>query len=342
MVSITNMKIEFSIIIPIYNPKYDLLKESIDCVLKQLKDNDELVCVLNGNSKEQNKTSLDIIGKHKNVITFIIDEGDVSTARNKGIELAKNEYLIFLDYDDLISENMLNVSRNILEKKDYDFICFGDTENKESLDGNNFDSFEVDKDTYLKVYQLKENELPMYFQRRSIQSKIYKKSLINKIGLKFNVHQKLAQDTPFTFEYVLNCKTFLLHKQVMYYYRINEGGNTVKPCPDAINRIDVLIGYYESILKRYKLGNDYYHSFYFEILFNYYPYIFRKCIFDKRLNNSFKTRYKLIKQCNSKEIYKKAIKCLKLKDAITKKQRVFLLLLKLKLSLIITCVYNKK
>lgn len=334
------MEIYFSLIIPIYNPKLNFLDECLDYIYHQLSKNDEIICILNGNTKEQTEEIL----KHLNrpqIITHIEEEGDVATARNIGIEKASNEYLIFVDYDDLLSPNMLDISRKILSKKNYDFISYDQSEDFNIL-GKSWNKYaELDKDTFLKAWRGKERELPLPFQRRSIQSKVFKKSIITKNNIWYNKHQKLAQDTPFTFEYALNINNVYMADNIMYYYRINDGTTTTKPNPKAIEYIDTLINNVLKVIDKYNLDSSYINELYFETLFNYFPYIFRRYIFDKRLPLSNKEKRKLIRECASKPFFKSSIQTIKYKQCYLKKQKLFLFLLKHKLYKAIVFIYSR-
>lgn len=334
------MTIAFSIIIPIYNPKLNFLDECIDYIYPQLSKDDEIICVLNGNTKEQ----VNEIIKHLNkpqIVIQIEEEGDVATARNIGIEKAKNEYLLFVDYDDLVSPNILEISREILSTKNYDFVSYNQSEDFNLLGKDWNQHFELDKDSFLKAWQGKERELPIQFQRRSIQSKVFKRNIIIKNNIWYNRHQKLAQDTPFTFEYALNCETIYMCDNIMYYYRINDGTTTTKPNPKAVEYIDTLIENNMIVIERYNLGEAYIKELYFETLFNYFPYIFRRFIFDKRLKLANKEKKILIKKCCNKPFFKLAIEKTKYKQCYLKKQILFLYLLKHKLYRLVTLFYSR-
>lgn len=335
------MKINFSIIIPIYNPKLNFLDECLDNICPQLDKKDEVICVLNGNTDEQTKEILRHLNKPQ-IITHVEKEGDVATARNIGIEKANNEYLIFVDYDDLISPNMLEISRSVLTEKDYDFISYDQSEDFNILGKSNNIHFELDKDTFLKAWRGLEKELPLPFQRRSIQSKVFKKSIIINNNIWYNRHQKLAQDTPFTFEYALNINNVYMADNIMYYYRINDGTTTTKPNPKAVEYIDTLINNNLIVIKNYNLDDSYINELYFETLFNYFPYIFRRYVFDKRLQLSNKERKEIIKSCANKPFFNSSIKSTKYKQCYLRKQVLFLFFLKNKMYSMIVLLYHHK
>ena len=92
-----------SIVIPIYNSeKY--LKKCIDSILKQKYSNLEIILINDGSTDNSDKIcdSLAIEDKRIKVI-HKLNEGS-SIARNKGLELAKEEYIFFMDSDDYTDE----------------------------------------------------------------------------------------------------------------------------------------------------------------------------------------------------------------------------------------------
>jgi glycosyltransferase involved in cell wall biosynthesis len=87
-----------SIVIPCYNSQ-DFVKEAIESALDQTYSNIEVI-VLNDGSTDR---SLDIIKSFGDRIRIESNTNQgVQLTRNKGIELAKGEYLKFLDSDDVL------------------------------------------------------------------------------------------------------------------------------------------------------------------------------------------------------------------------------------------------
>ena len=122
------MKMKFSVIIPVYNAeKY--IERAIDSIVKQDYKDYEMILINDGSTDR----SLEIIQRlaERNTrirVESIVNEG-VSHARNKGIELANGEYVLFMDADDMHEENTLQQIEDFLVKYDNpDCFCFGFTE----------------------------------------------------------------------------------------------------------------------------------------------------------------------------------------------------------------------
>ncbi|MCD4600036.1 glycosyltransferase family 2 protein [Proteus mirabilis] len=95
-----------SVIIPAYNAK-KYLERAVNSVLNQSYKNVEVIIINDGSSDD----TLSIIKKlsvlHKEIIFFSHENQGISKTRNKGIELAKGEYICFLDSDDTYEPNFL-------------------------------------------------------------------------------------------------------------------------------------------------------------------------------------------------------------------------------------------
>lgn len=100
---------KFSIIVPVYN-----VEEYIDDCLRSIKNQtfkDYEVIVVNDGTKDN---SMDIVKKY-DVEIINQENGGLSAARNTGVKKAKGDYLIFLDSDDFIEEELLEKINDSLE-----------------------------------------------------------------------------------------------------------------------------------------------------------------------------------------------------------------------------------
>ena len=94
-----------SIIVPIYNvEKY--LKKCIESILHQTYENFELILVDDGSPDSCGKICDDYAKNDHRIKVIHKKNGGLSDARNAGIEVAKGEYIGFVDSDDYISSTM--------------------------------------------------------------------------------------------------------------------------------------------------------------------------------------------------------------------------------------------
>lgn len=111
----------YSIIIPVYNVE-SYLRECLDSVIAQTYPGWEAICVNDGSTDG----SADILKEYANrddrVKVIEQPNGGLSAARNTGIRKAQGEYLFFLDSDDWLEENALEVLLKNMDNED--MVCF--------------------------------------------------------------------------------------------------------------------------------------------------------------------------------------------------------------------------
>ena len=96
-----------SVIVPVYNSeKY--LEECIESILNQTNQDFELLLVNDGTNDNSQKIIDEYVAKYPDkVYGFVKENGGLSDARNYGVERAKGEYIIFIDSDDYVDDELL-------------------------------------------------------------------------------------------------------------------------------------------------------------------------------------------------------------------------------------------
>ena len=121
---------DVSIIIPIYNvEKY--VAECLNSVISQTYDHSKIECIIVNDCTTDDSMDIvyEIIKKYDGGMSFIIcrhehNEG-VSAARNTGIEVAKGNYIFFIDSDDYIYPNSLELLLNASKIYGYSDMVVG-------------------------------------------------------------------------------------------------------------------------------------------------------------------------------------------------------------------------
>ena len=104
-----------SIITPIYNAeKY--LTATIDAVIKQSYSNWELIAVNDGSKDNSPKIINNFAQKDNRIKVYNIENSGQTIASNYGIKKSSGEYIKFLDADDIISENHIELQYKAIEK----------------------------------------------------------------------------------------------------------------------------------------------------------------------------------------------------------------------------------
>ena len=123
-----------SIIIPVYNvEKY--LEECLDSLLSQSLNNIEILCINDGSTDR----SLDILQQYakKDIRLKILNQQNSGSgiARNKGMEQAKGDYLVFLDSDDFFDPTFIEemYSRALQTESDVVICNFFEFDNTKKI-----------------------------------------------------------------------------------------------------------------------------------------------------------------------------------------------------------------
>ena len=114
--------VKLSIVIP-YFETFELTRKLLIHLSLQLKDEVEIILIDDG----FNESWFDRFKNQYNINNIkLIHQNNqgVAKTRNKGIELAKGKYIAFIDCDDMITSNYIDVLLNAIDKYDTDIINF--------------------------------------------------------------------------------------------------------------------------------------------------------------------------------------------------------------------------
>jgi len=210
------MKPLISVIVPIYKvEKY--INQCIDSILAQTYKNLEVILVDDG-SPDNCPKICDEYAKLDNRIRVIHKEnGGLSDARNAGLEIAKGEYIGFVDSDDWIAPDMYEYMYNGIQKYSADIVSCGYFE---CLDKSNFaggyynpeDRLYKEKEAIEALLLLK---IPNY-----AWNKLYKRSLWTD-DIRYP-KGRLYEDVLTTYKLFEKSKLTVALSEPKYNYRIND------------------------------------------------------------------------------------------------------------------------
>lgn len=139
------MEIKFSVIMPTYNRKH-CIKDAIDSLFAQTYQNFELIVIDDGSTDRTDFYVSSLYNKEisKGIIKYIkFDKNKgVNAVRNIGLEKVKNEWVVFLDTDNKMLPNFLEIFReNIIQNIEYK-IFYAKMQRRKSREiiGHEFDN----------------------------------------------------------------------------------------------------------------------------------------------------------------------------------------------------------
>jgi len=117
------MQPKISIIIPMYNvEKY--LRRCLDSVLNQTFTDWTAICVDDGSPDKSGEIAEEYAKKDKRFIVVHKENGGLSDARNAGFPYADGKYIMYLDSDDFIHPQTMEIAYNAIEKNKSDIASF--------------------------------------------------------------------------------------------------------------------------------------------------------------------------------------------------------------------------
>lgn len=228
-----------SVIIPIYNAeKY--LERMLKCVEEQSFKDFE-VLLINDGSKDNSENICDMFAqKNSRFIHVKKENAGVSAARNNGIKLSKGEYITFLDADDEIPQNYLEVLYNTLVDNNADMsVC----------DVVNIDNGkELNRFTCENKILTQTETLNLLLSRRNINSGPCAKLFKREVTFNLNFPKlKAYEDILFVKDYILKCKKIAVTDETAYYYDHHDesamGTFSKMPSLDIINATSQILDF---------------------------------------------------------------------------------------------------
>ncbi|WP_455797082.1 glycosyltransferase, partial [Clostridium butyricum] len=206
-----------SIIIPVYNVE-QYIGECLESILNQRYKDYELIIIDDGSTDK----SLDIIynykNKFKNILILKQENKGVSEARNLAMNYVNGKYVLYIDSDDFLDENMLEILVARSEKFNADItICEYYFYYSENSNKNRIQKYDVDEE---RVYE--KDEVIKYMLEDKLQGqlwhKLFKTDLLKATNFTFESGRYIQDIFP-VFKAISNCNRIVFAKKPLYYYR---------------------------------------------------------------------------------------------------------------------------
>lgn len=213
-----------SIILPIYNVE-TYLADCLNSILNQDFEHYEILAINDGSTDNSLDVCKIFARKDNRIKIFNQPNKGLSEARNKGIQEATGEYLLFVDSDDFlkngalvnISEHIRNYSTDVIIGLLYKYY----NENEiytETFDFSNKEVLVCDKEVFVKkAFKNISWSAPKYIVRRKF---VLDNSLKFKSGY-------LHEDVDWTTHLFLLAESFSFYNQPFYYHRMKRPGSII-------------------------------------------------------------------------------------------------------------------
>lgn len=175
-----------SVIVPVFNTeKY--LHKCLNSIVSQTYKDLEIIVVDDGSFDNSPRICDEFAQKDNRIKVVHKNNEGVSVARNTAIDMASGEYLFFVDSDDYMAHNMIEVLYKDLNKNNADIsMCDFRTEGEfEDFDYNKNNSVNMNSDIALKHLYIDAD-----FNFVILWAKLFKKSLFDNIRLLANINMR--------------------------------------------------------------------------------------------------------------------------------------------------------
>ena len=217
---------KLSIIIPFYNA-VPYFNELLDSLMPQINDGVEVIFV-NDASTDDSVNCLDKYLELKNIVLLENDiNRSVSYSRNRAIKIARGKYIWFVDSDDIIPENAINIIQNKIDSLNSEidiistnFYYFEDTTETKNIQENiyPFDDYPT------KDYKY-DDKFYIFYEKLKICSMIcnclYKRTLLISNNVMFNEKISMGETYLFKVFAFWYAETFDFINSSIYTYRMN-------------------------------------------------------------------------------------------------------------------------
>lgn len=230
--------VSVSIIVPIYNVA-QYLEACLNSIRQQSYRDLEVVFVDDGSSDDsivvlQHYLHENDFPKYK-ITSHNVNRG-LSAARNTGLALASGDYVLFLDSDDELSSDCIDILVGPLVEKAYDIVV-GDWQ---STTG-------VKAFTESLEYGCVDNALSSFARGGwyvMAWNKLYRRSFLRNTGLLFK-ENLVHEDVLWSFCLACECSSMYIVNQVTYYYRVR--ANSIMSSMTIENDVSIYVRVFDEV-----------------------------------------------------------------------------------------------
>lgn len=220
-----NKDLKLSIIVPVYNVE-QYLQECIDSLYQQdipIEDY-EIILINDGSTDSSYELAKQIDSMHENIRLLTQTNQGQSVARNKGLDIARGKYIMFVDSDDGLFPNVIGTILETAENKKLDVCAYRISYLDEQGEAHygSIQPFDTDK-VYNGRYAVTHGA-----DIGAIWLNLYSKEMIEKFHLRF-LEGIYHQDVDFNLRMYAYADKIMFTNIIAYNYRFVAGSSTRKP-----------------------------------------------------------------------------------------------------------------
>ena len=209
-----------TILLPAYNAAL-YLRDSLDSIMRQAFKDFDVLLIDDGSMDDTSKIAIEYSNIDRR-IKYYNNEKNIGVIKtlNKGLSLAKGEYIVRMDADDIMFDDRLYKQVKYMDSNPECFVCGGQMEYIGGLTG----MAPILPQKYEDLLYLSLINCPLYHPTTIIRN-----SAIKQFGLKYNDSYKHAEDYKFWSDIIFSHPNSIANiKDVVLFYRISNNQITAK------------------------------------------------------------------------------------------------------------------
>ncbi len=280
-----NRTIKISIIIPVYNVER-YLRECLDSILNQSLADLEIILINDGSTDSSLNILEEYAEKDSRFIVVSQENQGAGTARNRGIELAKGEYLAFVDPDDYIETDAMEILYNYIKKNNAQVVQFryrefNDYSKKYSKPAPFPKILKKNNNEYYNMKDIKRGHL--YRFGMAVWNRIYSAEFIKDSHIVF-APARCNEDNLFSLSMLIKADKIYYLDKVLYTYRCRKSSITA-----GISDINFEVFRVIELFKRFLIQNNLFD----ELEYEFKEYMLNLLVFSyQRIPNSSHEKFK--------------------------------------------------
>lgn len=301
----TNEKPFISIIVPVFNTEKQL-DRCIKSLINQTYEKIEIILIDDGSTDKSLDRCLSFKQQDSRIVVIHQENSGVSSARNRGIEEAKGDFIAFVDSDDWIDGNVCETFFDAYQKNNCDLFCYSAVYHKKRgaissyLFPNDIDILtpEQKQELQRKVFTPYAPDFGYNVNTRfagSACGKFYKASVLKQNLLVFSTQTIISEDCLFNIYAIDYFERICFSKQVFYHYQISSNSAQNRYRPNSDRNFSVVIKQIQKWLKETNKNQQFIDSA--NCLFVHYLFgILKEDIFHRDNRLSWINRKNLLNQ----------------------------------------------
>lgn len=218
------MKSLLSVIVPIYKVE-DYLPKCVESIRNQTHSNLEIILVDDGSPDGCGAICDEFAQKDSRIRVIHKENGGLSDARNTGIDVAKGDYLAFVDSDDWLEPDAFEAMLALAEKYDAKMVCAG-RYNEDGATGAQSKGLCPEKEEFVPGKELVRRIFRWDHLDSAAWDKLYARELFREIRYPVG---RVVEDVPTTYHLVLLAGGAAMLPKPVYHYVCREQSITNAP-----------------------------------------------------------------------------------------------------------------